>query len=221
MKLIYITRNLFKLFLIGTLNLINISCTSNNIIIKPNYNSEEFSKNDLKREGVKIVKVIDNRIGKQVINPEDVGETYNGVFNSVVPFRFNDPVASYLENSLNKLICTDTSISGFVPVIVTIDTFMTFEKLNSPGEIGIFKATLNFNYPVTPDSSATVITKATEQVMSSYDVTSLMENQIYLGTRDCAKQFINVFDNSSKFKMNPDRFSRRHERECWLLTSGS
>jgi len=161
------------------------SCETNNIIIKPDLTSNVFSNNELIRTGVKIVRVYDKRLGRQVLLPEDVGWVHDGVNDKEFPVLFDDYVLTFVEDSINKMICADTSATDFVPVIVTIDTFKVYETLNQHGKTSTFKASMNFEFPLSNDSTLIISTNTIQKIKTDSGVTVLIENLIYAGIREC------------------------------------
>jgi hypothetical protein len=145
--------------------------------------------------------------------PNEVGTAKVGAFNKEVPYQFDEPVSAYLEKSLNKMICTDTASKNFVPVTVIIDTFKVFEKMNFLNESGIFKASINFIYPVTSDSTGFISTYTIQEATSGIDVTDMIENQIYKGTHHCAEQFIKDFGKTKNYKINSESLIQKYTEE--------
>jgi hypothetical protein len=191
-----------------------INCTSDKMLIKANYQNPEYKKMDLIRERVKVVKVFDKRYSMPNIKNVKDTDKRIGTFNKVIPYILEEPVTKFVEKSVNEILSHDNHKNEIIPITIIIDTFKVYEKAGfARNELGVFKASLNFTYPITADSVGLVSTFTIQEGDLGVDIRDKVENQIYKGIRHCTEQFISYYDKTTKYIIHSDSIPVQYTEE--------
>lgn len=164
-----------------------IGCGNSSVIITPDYSKFDIPFNDFKRDNVRIDKVIDKRNSP----PNQIGFASVGMFNKDVPYILSVSASKFVETALDKLIVKETSEKTKIPITVFIDSFEVGEEITIfSGEVGYFNCNLRFAYPITKDSMVQTSSITKKSTSSFLDVTNSLEDLVYQGIIECAKDFV-------------------------------
>jgi hypothetical protein len=164
-----------------------IGCGNSVVIITPDYNKFDIPTNNLKRDNVRIDSVIDKRNSP----PNQIGIASVGMFNKDVPYILSVSASKFVETALDKLIVKETSEKTKTPITVFIDSFEVGEETTIfSGEVGYFNCNLRFAYPITKDSMVQTSSITKKSTSSLLDVTNSLEDLVYQGIIECAKDFV-------------------------------
>jgi hypothetical protein len=167
--------------------LLYIGCGSNQILIEPNYKSEELKPKTKSGVNAKVIDVIDSR--KETSN--NLGIAQVGILNRKVPYNLDLPVAEFVGKSFAQMLSVRND-SLFVPLKIIIYRFLAHEKSGMLSENGYFYCDLSFVYPDSSGSLDTVDTY-TEEQNSAMDVTNGLENLMYKGISKCVDLFLDKY----------------------------
>jgi hypothetical protein len=183
--------NVFKsyrmIFLVALFSLFYIGCGSNQVLITPNYKSEELNlktKNDL---CAKVVQVIDKR--KEKAN--NVGIAQVGILNKKVPYNIDRSVSEFVGKSVTQMLSTCED-SLFLPLKIIIHKFIVWKGTNMPSETGYFYCNLSFIYPTGMGSFDTVGLHVNED-SSSMDDADGVEELMYKGISKSTELFLEKY----------------------------
>ncbi|TAL69814.1 MAG: hypothetical protein EPN82_04115 [Bacteroidetes bacterium] len=180
------------------------SCRTINIGFKPNYENKFYRNSYLKRLNTKVVKVYDNRPNIGQYGSKYLGYVLTGATNKKTPYLITEPLADYIQKFVNLTLDSSSFANKYVPITMTIDTFRIYETYDSYKETGYINCSMFFSFPVSQDSFNVIHTYTTKEISSKSDVTELIDIIIYDAVLSCTEKFINEYDSSNKFLVEPD-----------------
>ncbi|MGA8264833.1 MAG: hypothetical protein WB779_10360 [Ignavibacteriaceae bacterium] len=187
--------NIFKsnriTFLVIIFSLFYIGCGSNQVLITPNYKSEELNLKARKDVNAKVIMVIDDRKEKA----DNLGIAQVGILNKKVPYNLDQPVSEFVRKSVTQMLSTKED-SLFLPLKIVIHKFMVWERTDMFSETGHFYCDLSFIYPMERDSFDYVDTQA-DELSSSLDVTNGLEELMYEGISKTTESFLEKYREKS------------------------
>jgi hypothetical protein len=168
-------------------------------IIKPDYENELYQSEELKRDKIKIVKVVDARTDYL---PEKVAGTARvGLLNQFkVPYKLNTSVKDFVDQSIHKITGESIKEKFVNPITVYIDKFSVREDYNMIISGGYFNCDFRFCYPVTRDSFQTIEASSRKSTKNILDITGSLDELIYSGIFDCTKFFLKEFPISRHYQ---------------------
>lgn len=159
-------------------------CGSNNILIKPNYESADLKINEPNNLNLKVIEVIDRRNEE----PNNAGTCQVGLMNKTVPYKLTEPVSDFVKKSIAKLLSDNNDTTSF-PLKVNINYFFVSEHTGAFSENGYFDCDLTFIYPISNDTLKSFNTSIREE-SSGMDVTDGLEKLMYTGISKCTDNFL-------------------------------
>ncbi|MBI3189086.1 MAG: hypothetical protein HYZ33_00400, partial [Ignavibacteriales bacterium] len=200
-----------------TIILFMVGCGGSSVVITPDYQNVALTTQQLKREHIDVVKVIDAR-GQP---GNYVGEAQVGMFNKTVPYSLTEKVSDVVEKILDSLVVLPGSLNQFTPVTVFVDEFKVREETGAFSETGYFNCKLRFAFP-TKDNTITQKSFAANKSENGMDVTDLLERLMYEGVAECATLFVHemIDKTTNKYMASADSAQQSSSYDS-LLTASS
>ncbi len=135
------------------------------------------------------------------LNEHSAGFAQTGAFNKKVPYEISEPVITFVEKSVNRILRTRNE-ENIVPITIVLDKFYVYERTGLASEKGMFKCAMNFQYMASKDSIGSIYSYSEQTFNSGSDVTSQLEGLVYIGIYDCTRQFYEKFRTAIKDTAN-------------------